>query len=158
MRASFHHQHHHQHDDEIGRASFHLFKKAGRHEKGAGRRALQKRPRQNTDTGITLPLSGGKSRFSSAFQLSSSNASFFCIFLIDHAMYLFVLFCCVLPVWNLNQRLRERRLSPGYGYPGLILIHQTRKGPMESFAIFFYPGVSYLGQIPVVHSGGDNKY
>ena len=33
-----------------GRASFRLFfKKAGRHQKGAGRRALQKRPRQNTD-------------------------------------------------------------------------------------------------------------
>ena len=32
-----------------GRASFQLFfKKAGRHQKGAGRRALQKRPRQNT--------------------------------------------------------------------------------------------------------------
>ena len=32
-----------------GRASFRLFfKKAGRHQKGAGRRALQKRPRQNT--------------------------------------------------------------------------------------------------------------
>ena len=58
MRASFHH---HQHDDENdalsfspnffgnkGSASFQLLKKAGRHEKGAGRRALQKRPRQNT--------------------------------------------------------------------------------------------------------------
>ena len=63
MRASFHHHHHHQHDDEMmpclfhtqknsckkGRASFQLFKKkAGRHQKVAGRRALQKRPRQNT--------------------------------------------------------------------------------------------------------------
>ena len=28
---------------------FGFLKKAGRHEKGAGRRALQKRPRQNTD-------------------------------------------------------------------------------------------------------------
>ena len=27
---------------------FGFFKKAGRHQKGAGRRALQKRPRQNT--------------------------------------------------------------------------------------------------------------
>ena len=27
---------------------FGFFKKAGRHEKGAGRRALQKKPRQNT--------------------------------------------------------------------------------------------------------------
>ena len=31
-----------------GRASFQLFKKAGRHQKGAGRCTLQKRPRQNT--------------------------------------------------------------------------------------------------------------
>ena len=31
-----------------GRASFRLFQRAGRHEKGAGRRALQKKPRQNT--------------------------------------------------------------------------------------------------------------
>ena len=28
---------------------FGFFKRAGRHEKGAGRRALQKKPRQNTD-------------------------------------------------------------------------------------------------------------
>ena len=28
--------------------SFGFFKRAGRHEKGAGRRALQKKPRQNT--------------------------------------------------------------------------------------------------------------
>ena len=28
---------------------FSFFKRAGRHEKGAGRRALQKKPRQNTD-------------------------------------------------------------------------------------------------------------
>ena len=28
---------------------FGFLKKAGRHQKGAGRRALQKRPRQNTD-------------------------------------------------------------------------------------------------------------
>ena len=27
---------------------FDFFKRAGRHEKGAGRRALQKKPRQNT--------------------------------------------------------------------------------------------------------------
>ena len=31
-----------------GRASFQLFKKGGRHQKGAGRHALQKRPRKNT--------------------------------------------------------------------------------------------------------------
>ena len=59
VRASFHH---HQHDDEMmpclfnqknlakrtGR-HFSFLKKAGRHQKGAGRRALQKQPRQNTD-------------------------------------------------------------------------------------------------------------
>ena len=35
----------------VKRAGRHLgfFKRAGRHEKGAGRRALQKKPRQNTD-------------------------------------------------------------------------------------------------------------
>ena len=32
---------------------FGFFKRAGRHEKGAGRRALQKKPRQNT-AGITV--------------------------------------------------------------------------------------------------------
>ena len=33
---------------------FGLFKRAGRHEKGAGRRALQKKPRQNTDICVLL--------------------------------------------------------------------------------------------------------
>ena len=37
---------------------FGFFKRAGRHEKGAGRRALQKKPRQNTD------IDRGKSRAS----------------------------------------------------------------------------------------------
>ena len=32
---------------------FGFFKRAGRHEKGAGRRALQKKPRQNTANGST---------------------------------------------------------------------------------------------------------
>ena len=38
----------------VKRAGHHFcfFKRAGRHEKGAGRRALQKKPRQNTDEGI----------------------------------------------------------------------------------------------------------
>ena len=35
---------------------FGFFKRAGRHEKGAGRRALQKKPRQNT--ALMLLLSG----------------------------------------------------------------------------------------------------
>ena len=35
-------------DERAGR-HFGFFKRAGRHEKGAGRRALQKKPRQNTD-------------------------------------------------------------------------------------------------------------
>ena len=34
---------------------FGLFKKAGRHQKGAGRRALQKRPRQNTAYTVFCP-------------------------------------------------------------------------------------------------------
>ena len=33
---------------------FGFFKRAGRHEKGAGRRALQEKPRQNTDNAIVL--------------------------------------------------------------------------------------------------------
>ncbi len=33
---------------------FGFLKKAGRHQKGAGRRALQKRPRQNTDIVVKL--------------------------------------------------------------------------------------------------------
>ena len=33
---------------------FDFFKRAGRHEKGAGRRALQKKPRQNTDKHANL--------------------------------------------------------------------------------------------------------
>ena len=32
---------------------FGFFKRAGRHEKGAGRRALQKKPRQNTENSMT---------------------------------------------------------------------------------------------------------
>ncbi len=59
VRASFHH--HHQHDEMMpcllqelfffwqkGRASFQLFKKGRASPKEAGRRALQKRPRQKT--------------------------------------------------------------------------------------------------------------
>ena len=35
---------------------FGIFKRAGRHEKGAGRRALQKKPRQNTEI---VPINPG---------------------------------------------------------------------------------------------------
>ena len=35
---------------------FGFFKRAGRHEKGAGRRALQKKPRQNTASGCLPPV------------------------------------------------------------------------------------------------------
>ena len=38
---------------------FGFFKKAGHHENGAGRRALQKRPRQNTVLVITRSLENG---------------------------------------------------------------------------------------------------
>ena len=37
-------------------ASFQLFKKAGCHEKGAGHRALQKTPRQNTPLDVKVYL------------------------------------------------------------------------------------------------------
>ena len=37
-----------------GRASFRLLKKVGRPQKRAGRRALQKRPRQNTELNIYI--------------------------------------------------------------------------------------------------------
>ena len=37
---------------------FGFFKRAGRHEKGAGRRALQKKPRQNTGSYVTLMFEG----------------------------------------------------------------------------------------------------
>ena len=35
---------------------FGFLKKAGRHQKGAGRRALQKRPRQNTDIDLSVNI------------------------------------------------------------------------------------------------------
>ena len=35
---------------------FGFFKRAGRHEKGAGRRALQKKPRQNTGLFVWVSL------------------------------------------------------------------------------------------------------
>ena len=37
---------------------FGFFKRAGRHEKGAGRRALQKKPRQNTEYSASVTLYG----------------------------------------------------------------------------------------------------
>ena len=39
----------------------------------------------------------------------AKNARYFCVFLIDRAMYLFVNGLRVLPVWNLKLRLYERQ-------------------------------------------------
>ena len=78
MRAPFHH---HQHDDEMMPCLFHkniffflaaglhfsFLKKAGHHQKGAGRRALQRRPRQDR-----LALA------SLSFVLSPLNKLFWC--------------------------------------------------------------------------------
>ena len=54
---------------------------------------------------LTLPLSGGKSRFSSTFPLFSSNILLCCRFHIDRAMYLYYFVC--LPACNLKLRLHE---------------------------------------------------
>ena len=45
---SLFHTHTHTHNVKKAGRHFGFLKKAGRHQKGAGRRALQKRPRQNT--------------------------------------------------------------------------------------------------------------
>ena len=47
---------------------FGFFKRAGRHEKGAGRRALQKKPRQNTDHNFNGNETQGGGEFSKIFQ------------------------------------------------------------------------------------------
>ena len=43
---------------------FGFLKKAGRHQKGAGRRALQKRPRQNTDMAVIIDQKFGAGKSS----------------------------------------------------------------------------------------------
>ena len=57
---------------------FGFLKKAGRHQKGAGRRALQKRPRQNTESRSLYLIQTGPDC------VHSSNTSVYRIFLHGH--------------------------------------------------------------------------
>ena len=57
---------------------FGFFKRAGRHEKGAGRRALQKKPRQNTELrgGGWVQFPGKKHYITLEWSLTAFNHQF----------------------------------------------------------------------------------